>query len=84
MGPTTGQPAVWSDLVYFSFTTLTSIGFADILPVNHFSRSFAVLETITGVLYITVLIGRLVGLYSTEAAEAAAEKVEEFEERRGR
>ena len=83
-GPNTGGKPVWADLVYFSFTTLTSIGFADILPITYFSRAFAVLETVMGLLYITVLIGRLVGMYSGEAAEAAAEKVEEFEERRGR
>ena len=84
VGPNAGGKPVWADLVYFSFTTLTSIGFADILPITYFSRSFAILETVMGVLYITVLIGRLVGMYSGEAAEAAAEKVEEFEEKRGR
>ncbi len=77
-------PVVWSDLAYFSFTTFTSVGFGDVLPVTNQARSFAILEVICGVLYITVLIGRLVGLYRSEVAEETAEKVEEFEERRGR
>ncbi len=84
IGPRMHQPATWSDLAYFSFTTFTSLGFGDVLPITSQSRAFAVLETIGGVLYITVLIGRLVGLYSGEVAEATAEKVEEYEEKRGR
>jgi len=84
IGTRAGQPALWSDLAYFSFTTFTALGFGDILPITNQARSFTILETIGGVLYITVLIGRLVGLYSSEVAEETAEKVEEYEERRGR
>jgi voltage-gated potassium channel len=51
------------DILYFSFTNLTSLGYGDILPVHHIARSFASLEGITGQLYLTILIARIVGLH---------------------
>lgn len=52
-----------AELIYFSFSTLTTLGFGDILPVSAPARSLAVVEAIFGVLYLTVLIARLVGLH---------------------
>jgi Ion channel len=52
------------DMLYFSFTTLTSTGFGDILPINPIARSLANLETILGQLYLTILLGRLVTLHA--------------------
>jgi len=49
---------------YFSFTTLSSVGFGDITPSSKVARMLAVMETITGILYIAVLISRLVSLYT--------------------
>jgi len=48
------------DMTYFSFTTLTTSGFGDIIPVNNHARSIVILEEITGVLYLAVLVARLV------------------------
>ena len=53
----------WSDLLYFSFTTLTSAGYGDVTPVTAQSRSAALLESVSGVFYIAVMISRLVGLH---------------------
>jgi len=53
------------DAMYFSFCTLTTVGYGDIVPVAHVSRQLAMLEAITGTIYVTVLIARLVSLYST-------------------
>ena len=50
-------------LLYFSFTTLTSTGFGDILPVQPLARSLANLEAVVGQLYLTVLLARLVTLH---------------------
>src|SRR5262245_12043039 len=50
------------ELVYFSFTTLTTTGFGDMHPAVPLARSLAVLEAILGQMYIVVLIGRLVGM----------------------
>jgi voltage-gated potassium channel len=52
-----------SDLLYFSFVTLTTVGYGDITPVTTYVRSFAVLEAGMGVLYVAVLVSRLVGVY---------------------
>jgi|WetSurMetagenome_2_1015567.scaffolds.fasta_scaffold03124_7 hypothetical protein len=54
--------AIGTKLVYFSFTTLTSVGYGDIVPVGPFARSFSNLEALLGQLYPVVLIGRLVSL----------------------
>lgn len=50
------------DLVYFSFTTLTTVGFGDILPVHPFARSLSNLEAILGQLYPATLLARMVSL----------------------
>ncbi len=49
-------------MLYFSFTTLTSTGFGDIVPVNPLARSLANLEAVTGQLYLAVTVARLVTL----------------------
>lgn len=51
-----------SDLIYFSFVTLTSVGFGDILPVHPLARSLSNLEAIIGQLYPATLLARLVTL----------------------
>jgi ion channel len=49
-------------LTYFSFVTLTTLGYGDITPVAPFARSLAVLESLTGQLFPTILIARLVAM----------------------
>jgi hypothetical protein len=51
-----------SDLVYFSFTTLTTVGYGDILPVHPVARSLSNIEAIVGQLYPATLLARLVSL----------------------
>jgi hypothetical protein len=53
-----------SVFLYFSYTTLTTTGFGDILPVHSIARTLVVVEQLIGVLYPVVLIGRLVSLVS--------------------
>ncbi len=57
-----GEPPV-SELLYFSFTTLTTLGVGDILPVRPIARSLTTLEALVGQLYPAVLLARLVTLY---------------------
>ena len=47
---------------YFSFVTLTTVGYGDVLPVHPAARSLAMLEAVTGPLYLAILIARLVSL----------------------
>lgn len=49
---------------YFSFVTLSTVGYGDITPISSPARMLAVLEAVTGPLYVAILIARLVALYS--------------------
>ena len=51
------------NLIYYSFVTLTTIGYGDIYPINITARLFSSLEAVIGQIYIAVLIGRLVGVH---------------------
>jgi hypothetical protein len=56
--------------LYFSFVTLTTVGYGDIVPVHPAARSLAMLEAVTGPLYIAILLARLVSLAVTRGAGA--------------
>jgi len=51
---------------YFSFITLSTVGYGDITPLSHGARTLAMLEAMTGTLYMAVLISRLVSLHSSQ------------------
>jgi hypothetical protein len=61
--PQTEHAGAQGDLLYFSFVTLTTLGYGDLTPVTAQARSLAIVEAVTGVLYIAIVIARLVGLY---------------------
>ena len=54
----------WSDMMYFSFTVLTSTGFGEITPATGLTRSLIVLEQVLGVMYVAFLVARLANLYN--------------------
>jgi voltage-gated potassium channel len=54
---------------YFSFITLSTVGYGDITPLSRIARWLAALEAMTGLLYVAVLIARLVSLYSTPKSD---------------
>jgi hypothetical protein len=54
-----------SDALYFSFVTLSTVGYGDITPASHLARTLACAEAMTGTIYVAVFIARLVALYST-------------------
>jgi len=58
----TGVGHAVADLVYFSFTTLTTTGFGDIVPIDPFARSLANLESVIGQLFPATLLARLMTL----------------------
>lgn len=49
--------------LYFSFVTMTTLGYGDIVPTSPISRMLASIEAITGQLYLAVLVARLVGMH---------------------
>ena len=56
-------PITWQRMYYLSFTTLTTLGYGDITPVNAYVEPFVLAEAIIGVLYVAILMARLVSLY---------------------
>ena len=52
---------------YFSFITLTTLGFGDVVPRSSAARTMAALEGVVGQIYLTVLVARLVGLHIVHA-----------------
>jgi hypothetical protein len=62
------------DAFYFSFVTLSTVGYGDITPVSKVARMLAAAEAMTGLLYVAVLIARLVSLYSAPGPAEDREK----------
>jgi hypothetical protein len=58
------------DGIYFSFVTLATLGYGDILPRSETARGLAVLEAIVGQLYLAVMVARLIGLYRDRGERA--------------
>jgi len=56
------QPRTWMELLFLSFTTLSSTGLSDVVPVDPFARSLCMIEQLAGVAYIAVVVSRLVAL----------------------
>jgi hypothetical protein len=50
-------------MTYFSFTTLTTLGYGDVLPISGSARAAVILEAVLGHFYLAVLVARLVGLH---------------------
>ena len=60
----------WSALLYFSFVTLTTLGYGEIIPIVDAARSLVLLEAVVGVLYSAIVVARLVGLAGISPAPA--------------
>jgi hypothetical protein len=58
----------YSDLLYFSFVTLTTLGYGDVLPVSPLARSLSTAIAVTGQLYLAVLMAVLVGRHLAQRA----------------
>jgi voltage-gated potassium channel Kch len=71
----------FATLLYFSFTTLTTLGYGDILPTSTVARLTTSIEAIFGQLFVAVFIGRLVALeVGRHTAGGAASKTENDDE----
>ena len=56
------SPRTWFELLFLSFTNLTSVGLSDITPVLPHARSWVMIEQVAGLLYVALVISRVVGL----------------------
>jgi hypothetical protein len=52
----------WMELLFLSFTTLTSTGLSDVIPVRSFARSLCMIQQLVGLGYVAVLVSRVIGL----------------------
>ena len=60
-----GTSIEWQQLLYFSYVTLTTLGYGDVLPVSYYAQSVATFQAILGTLYTVLLLARLVGLHAS-------------------
>lgn len=65
-GPASGHAMKGFTALYFSFVTLCTVGYGDIVPVSGMARALAMMEAGAGVFYVATLISRLVALYSSK------------------
>jgi len=63
------QDFTMQTFTYFSFVTLTTLGYGDIAPLTVQARSFAFIEAVIGQIYLTVLIARIVGIHISQSKE---------------
>jgi len=63
IAPVGSEVKISSDLSYFSFVTLTTLGYGDVTPKTGMVQGLATLEAMLGQFYLTVLVARLVGLH---------------------
>jgi hypothetical protein len=52
----------WMELLFLSFTTLSSTGLSDVVPIKPFARSMVMIEQVAGIGYVAMVVSRLVGL----------------------
>lgn len=63
-------------LTYFSFTTLATLGYGDIVPLSTLARSLSILEGVTGQLYLVILISSLVSEFSAARIKSSKEETD--------
>jgi len=58
------------DWVYYSFVTLTSLGYGDLLPLTNSARTLSYMETVVGQFYLAIMVAGLVGAYLSAKSES--------------
>lgn len=67
-------PRTWMELLFLSFSVLSSVGLSDILPIRPQARALVMLESFVGVMYIALVVSRLIGLTTLRMAERLRER----------
>jgi hypothetical protein len=65
---------VFANFIYYSFVTLTTLGYGDITPVSPIARSLSALEAVIGQIYIAVLIAGLVGMHISHSGSDSSNR----------
>jgi len=58
-----------ADFIYFSYATLTTIGYGDMIPIHPITKMTSVLEGVTGCVYLAIMVARLVGMHVTQSKQ---------------
>ena len=66
------DPRSWVELLFLSFSVLSSVGLSDIVPVLPQARALVMLESFAGVMYIALVVSRLIGLSTLRRAQGGA------------
>ena len=66
----TNPEAITEELMYFSYITLTTIGYGDILPITPMARKAAILIGLIGQMYLVVITAIVVGKYINQSSNA--------------
>ena len=75
----------WVELLFLSFTTLSSTGLSDVVPIEPFARALVMLEQVAGIAYIAMVVSRLVTLLAQRQADhQQAEEHEQDQQGEGR
>jgi len=64
-----------AEFIYFSFITMTTLGYGDIVPIDPAARSLTIFFSVAGQLYLTMIIALLVGKYLSQAATAETKEL---------
>jgi hypothetical protein len=62
------DPRTWMELLFLSFSVLSSVGLSDIVPVRPEARALVMFESLAGVMYIALVVSRLIGLTTLRTA----------------
>ena len=67
-----GADRTWMELLFLSFTTLSSTGLGDVIPVEPFARGMVMLEQLAGLAFVAMVVSRLVGLLVMRRPDAGS------------
>jgi hypothetical protein len=82
LGAKSGQSMNGFTGLYFSFITLSTVGYGDIIPLSDAARMVAIVEAIFGMFYVSLLIARLVSLYSSKSPIKVANREKIIDKKR--
>ena len=68
------------EAIYFSFVTMATLGYGDIVPISPAARSFSIVEAVLGQLYLAVMIARIVSVYAPGGRSPRAKSRSESED----
>lgn len=63
-----------NDYLFFSYSTLTTVGYGNLVPAGNFGQTFAMLEALSGQIYLVIIIARLVSLWGQARPAPAPHK----------